>query len=150
MNAHMTKSHLQHLTWKFESTSFYIGLWLTIKDEFTKFFPNLCWNKIVINFCKEIVCCGSEREVIKYLTSNITIHLFPVYNIKKKMNEIRSRLHDNDLHKTIQTSSLYNSIFLLTTSCFRDCVIRIVMKFDVYEILFHIHIRIICSIIQNS
>ena len=78
------KSHLQHLTWKFESTSFYIGLWLTIKDEFTKNFPNLCWNKIVINFCKEMVCCGGEREVIKYLTSNIAIHLFPVYKIKRR------------------------------------------------------------------
>ena len=36
------KSHLQDLTLKFVSTSFYIGLWLTIKDDFTKKAPNLC------------------------------------------------------------------------------------------------------------
>ena len=76
----------QLVTLKLVSKSFHIGLWLTIKDDSTK-----NGSKFVLKQnCHQVLkrnlvlgCCG-EREVIKYLTSNITIHLFPVYYIKRR------------------------------------------------------------------
>lgn len=90
----LSKQIVQMHTWQEKSfTRFNLKIcinvflyWFVVNNKrwVYKKFPNLCWNKIVINFCLEIVCCCGEREVIKYLTSNITIHLFPVYNIKMR------------------------------------------------------------------
>ena len=52
--------YLQHLTLKFVSTSFYIGLWLTIKDDSTK-----NGSKFVLKQNCHQVRCKSEIE-IKY------------------------------------------------------------------------------------